>query len=36
MTALIRSATDQLRTEFRGELILPGDDGYDAARPGRS
>jgi FAD/FMN-containing dehydrogenase len=32
MTALTRSATDQLSTDFRGELISPGDEGYDAAR----
>ena len=32
MTALTRSATDRLRTDFRGQLISPGDDGYDAAR----
>ena len=32
MTALTRSATDRLRTGFRGQLISPGDDGYDAAR----
>jgi len=32
MTALTRSAADRLRTDFRGLLILPGDEGYDAAR----
>ena len=32
MTALARSATDRLRADFRGELISPEDDGYDAAR----
>jgi FAD/FMN-containing dehydrogenase len=32
MTALTRSAADRLRTDFRGQLILPGDEGYDAAR----
>jgi FAD/FMN-containing dehydrogenase len=32
MSALTRSATDRLRTDFRGELISPGDDRYDAAR----
>ena len=32
MTALTRSATDRLGADFRGELISPGDDGYDAAR----
>src|SRR6516165_5806261 len=32
MTALTRSAADRLRADFRGQLILPGDDGYDAAR----
>jgi FAD/FMN-containing dehydrogenase len=32
MTALTRSATDRLRTDFRGQLILPGDEPYDAAR----
>ena len=32
MTALIRTETDRLRAGFRGELIWPGDDGFDAAR----
>ncbi len=32
MTALTRSATDRLHTDFRGQLIWPGDDRYDAAR----
>ena len=32
MTALTRSATDRLRTGFHGELVSPGDDGYDVAR----
>jgi len=32
MTALTRSAADRLRTDFRGKLILPFDEGYDAAR----
>jgi FAD/FMN-containing dehydrogenase len=32
MTALTRSATDRLHTEFRGQLISPGDDEYDTAR----
>jgi FAD/FMN-containing dehydrogenase len=32
MTELIRSATDRLRTEFRGQLIWFGDDEYDEAR----
>ena len=32
MTALTRSATDRLHTQFRGQLIWPGDDEYDAAR----
>ncbi len=33
MTATIEAPTiDQLRTEFRGELIRPGDPGYDGAR----
>ena len=32
MTALVRSGADWLRTGFAGELISPGDDGYDAAR----
>ena len=32
MTALTRSATDRLHTDFRGQLITPGDDAYDAAR----
>jgi FAD/FMN-containing dehydrogenase len=32
MTALTRSATDRLRADFRGELISPGEDRYDAAR----
>ena len=32
MTALVRSGADCLRTDFAGELISPGDDGYDAAR----
>jgi FAD/FMN-containing dehydrogenase len=32
MTALSRSATDRLRIRFHGELISPGDDGYDAGR----
>ena len=32
MTSLTRAATDRLRTGFEGELIWPGDDGYDAAR----
>ncbi len=32
MTALIWSAADRLRSGFRGQLIWPGDDGYDAAR----
>jgi FAD/FMN-containing dehydrogenase len=32
MTALIRSAVDRLRTGFRGELISPEDERYDAAR----
>ena len=32
MTALTRSATDRLRADFRGALISPADDGYDAAR----
>ena len=32
MTALTRSATDRLRADFGGQLISPGDDGYDAAR----
>ena len=32
MTALTRSAADRLRTDFTGELISPGDEGYDTAR----
>ena len=32
MTSLTRVATDRLRTGFEGELIWPGDDGYDTAR----
>ena len=32
MTALTRSATDRLNADFSGQLISPGDDGYDAAR----
>jgi len=32
MTSLTRAATDRLRTGFEGELIWPGDDGYDTAR----
>ena len=32
MTVLTRSAADRLRADFRGQLILPGDEGYDAAR----
>ena len=32
MTALTRSATDRLHTDFRGQLIWPGDEEYDAAR----
>ena len=32
MTELTGSATDRLYTEFRGQLISPGDDEYDAAR----
>jgi len=32
MTAPTRSATDRLRAGFHGELISPGDDGYEAAR----
>ncbi len=32
MTTLTRSATDRLRNGFHGELISPGEDGYDAAR----
>jgi FAD/FMN-containing dehydrogenase len=32
MTALTRSATDRLHTDFRGQLVSPGDDEYDAAR----
>jgi FAD/FMN-containing dehydrogenase len=32
MTALTGSATDQLRTGFRGELIWPADREYDTAR----
>jgi FAD/FMN-containing dehydrogenase len=32
MTALTQSAADRLRADFRGQLISPGDDGYDAAR----
>ncbi len=32
MTTLTRSATDRLRDGFHGELISPGEEGYDAAR----
>src|SRR5215831_12568987 len=32
MTALTRSATGRLRADFRGAVISPADDGYDAAR----
>ena len=32
MTTLTRSDTDRLQTEFRGQLISPGDDEYEAAR----
>jgi FAD/FMN-containing dehydrogenase len=32
MTALTRPALGRLRSGFRGRLISPGDDGYDAAR----
>ena len=32
VTALIRSAVGRLRTDFCGQLILPGDERYDAAR----
>ena len=31
-TALEEAAIEQLRTSFHGELLRPGDDGYDAAR----
>jgi len=32
MTAFIRSGLDGLRTGFRGGLLFPDDDRYDAAR----
>jgi FAD binding domain len=32
MTTLTRSALGRFRNDFRGRLISPGDEGYDAAR----
>jgi hypothetical protein len=31
-TLIDRGAVDELRASFRGELVLPGDSGYDEHR----
>ena len=32
MTTIQAKTVEKLRERFRGEILLPGDDGYDAAR----